>query len=158
MLEKGKAVKVASGKETGRGNTKVLSTSDKTFIEPEIPHNTQKAVAKQAGVSTGKIAMSEIVMRKDPAAWAAAQAVAAYDAPMSKAQAGTQGGRGNEKLASTDACFNPPSNQPDGSEKPRNAHNCRKTARITAECLASTDAKQNPASNVESGGMPEGKE
>lgn len=52
----GAAKRVESGKETGRGNKKVLSQNDKTFEYPK--HNTQAAIAKAANTSTGMIGMA----------------------------------------------------------------------------------------------------
>jgi hypothetical protein len=49
---------VESGKETGRGNTKVLSKNDND-LPPEPKHDTRKEIAKAAGVSTGKVAQAE---------------------------------------------------------------------------------------------------
>ena len=63
LAEMGKAKKVESGKETGRGNIKVLPTVDKTFSE-EKPHNTQKEIAKDLGWSTGKVAMADKVWKQ----------------------------------------------------------------------------------------------
>ena len=67
----GAAKKSDSGKETGRGNRKVLSQNDKTFKpeREEKPHNTRKEIADKAGVSTGQVGMAEQVRKKDPALW-----------------------------------------------------------------------------------------
>ena len=62
LLEIGKKKKVESGKQTGRGNKKVLSDNDKTF-------NTQKELAKDLGWSTGKVAEAEVVRKTDPTTW-----------------------------------------------------------------------------------------
>jgi N6-adenosine-specific RNA methylase IME4 len=71
LLEIGKAKKVESGKETGRGNKKDLSQNDKTFIPPV---NTQKEIAKAAGVSTGQVGMAEQLIKKAPELWEKAKA------------------------------------------------------------------------------------
>lgn len=69
----GAAKRVESGKETGRGNKKVLSQNDNTFIEPQ-KHNTQKEIAKKAGVSVGQVGMAEQVRKKSPEKWEKAKA------------------------------------------------------------------------------------
>lgn len=71
LKAKGRERKVEAGKETGRGNKKVLSPSDKTFPRQpeEKPHNTRKEIAKQAGVSTGQVGMAEQVRKKAPDLW-----------------------------------------------------------------------------------------
>jgi hypothetical protein len=63
----GATKKVEAGQETGRGNKKVLSQNDKTFIPPA--HNTQAQIAKSAGTSTGMVGMAEQVMKKAPELW-----------------------------------------------------------------------------------------
>jgi len=65
--------RIESGKETGRGHKKVLSTSDKTLE----PHNTQKVIASAAGVATGTVAKAEVVMKKRPDLWQKAKEVIA---------------------------------------------------------------------------------
>jgi N6-adenosine-specific RNA methylase IME4 len=62
----GRARKVESGEQTGRGNKKVLSHIDKTF-EPK--HDTRKEIAKAAGTSTGMVGMAEQVRKKSPELW-----------------------------------------------------------------------------------------
>jgi len=71
LLSIGKAKKVEQGKKTGRGNKKVSSPSDKTFIEPV---NTQKEIAKAAKTSVGQVAMAEQVREKRPDLWEQAKA------------------------------------------------------------------------------------
>ena len=68
----GAAKKVESGKETGRGNKKVLSQNDKTFSEPK--HNTQAEIAKAANTSTGMVGMAEVVRTQAPELWEKAKA------------------------------------------------------------------------------------
>lgn len=66
LAEIGRAKKVESGKEARDKQLGVLSTNDKT---PEPAHNTQKEIAKAAGVSTGKVAQAEVVKKKAPEIW-----------------------------------------------------------------------------------------
>jgi N6-adenosine-specific RNA methylase IME4 len=54
------------GKETQGQRTDILSQNDKKLFEP---HNTRKAIAKSAGVSTGQVAMAEQVRKEDPGLW-----------------------------------------------------------------------------------------
>jgi N6-adenosine-specific RNA methylase IME4 len=54
------------GKKTQGTRTDLLSIVDKR-LEPK--HDTRKEIAKSAGVSTGMIAMSEIVKEKSPELW-----------------------------------------------------------------------------------------
>jgi N6-adenosine-specific RNA methylase IME4 len=65
LLEIGKAKLCESGKTGGRGNTKGISNNDKPFT----PHSTQKQLAKDIGISTGKLAQAEVVMEKAPDIW-----------------------------------------------------------------------------------------
>ena len=71
LLHIGLAKKVESGKEARAVQLGVLSLNDKT---PEAPVNTQKEIAKAAGVSTGQVGMAEQVKKKDPALWEKAKA------------------------------------------------------------------------------------
>jgi len=59
LLQKGKENKIIAGKEFHKGNTKVLSTIDKTF-----QHNTRTELAKELGWSTGKVATADVVWEK----------------------------------------------------------------------------------------------
>jgi hypothetical protein len=59
LMEIGRLKKVDSGKETGRGNTKVVSQNDTTFTPPPEPLSTRQTIAKAAGVSTGQVGMAE---------------------------------------------------------------------------------------------------
>ena len=52
----------------GRPPSKLLSTTDNSY-QPEEKHNTQKELAKEVGVSTGKFASAEIVRKKEPELW-----------------------------------------------------------------------------------------
>lgn len=72
---KGKEIYIET---VGRPKKELLSLNDNDLIEKnvienkkiELPkHNTQKEIAKAAGVSTGMIAMSEIVKEKKPELW-----------------------------------------------------------------------------------------
>jgi N6-adenosine-specific RNA methylase IME4 len=69
----GAAKRVESGKETGRGNKKVLSQNDNTFVDPK-KHNTRTEIAKKAGVSVGQVGMAEQVRKKSPEKWEKAKA------------------------------------------------------------------------------------
>jgi hypothetical protein len=66
LLAIGRAKQVESGKETGRGNEKVLLSKNTTFSEPV---STRAEIAKAAGVSPGTVAKAEQVKKKDPALW-----------------------------------------------------------------------------------------
>ena len=68
----GAAKRVESGKETGRGNKKVLSQIDKTFEEPK--HDTRATIAKAANTSTGFVGMVEVVRKRAPDLWEKAKA------------------------------------------------------------------------------------
>ncbi|MCX6964811.1 MAG: MT-A70 family methyltransferase [Verrucomicrobia bacterium] len=63
LLEIGKAKRV----ETLKQNAAVLSENDKTASAPPI--NTQKEIAKAAGVSTGQVGMAEQIIKKAPELW-----------------------------------------------------------------------------------------
>ncbi|MCZ2397150.1 MAG: hypothetical protein LC100_11475, partial [Chitinophagales bacterium] len=58
LLERGRERKMEAGQIFHKGNPKVLSTIDKTL---DSAHNTQAAIAKDLGWSTGKTAMAEVV-------------------------------------------------------------------------------------------------
>lgn len=57
--------------QTLKQNASVLSPGDKTDT---LPHNTQKAIAQSAGVSTGQVGMAEVVRKKSPELWEQAMA------------------------------------------------------------------------------------
>ena len=69
LLDIGRVRKVESGKETGRGNTKVLSGNDTTFTQTHEPVSTRQTIAKAAGVSTGQVGMAEQIIKKAPELW-----------------------------------------------------------------------------------------
>jgi N6-adenosine-specific RNA methylase IME4/anti-sigma28 factor (negative regulator of flagellin synthesis) len=73
LLEIGRVRKVESGKEARQKQLGVLSQNDNTPNEPPpepAPKvNTQKEIAKAAGVSTGQIGMAEQVKKKSPELW-----------------------------------------------------------------------------------------
>jgi len=56
------------GKKTQGRRTDLLSENDKKLELPP-PVNTQKQIAKAAGVSSGQVGMAEQVKKKDPALW-----------------------------------------------------------------------------------------
>lgn len=62
LKRKGRENKIAIGKETGRGNKKVLSQNDKTFV----PHNTREELAKDLGWGNNKIAKAQQVAKNAP--------------------------------------------------------------------------------------------
>jgi len=68
LLEIGRLKKVESGKESRDKQLGVLSQNDNT-PEPPAKINTQKELAKAAGVSTGQIGMAEQVKKKAPELW-----------------------------------------------------------------------------------------
>ena len=64
LIEIGRAKSAAT---VGRPTKESLSQNDNNLPEPK--HNTQKEIAKAAGVSTGQVGMAEQVKKKDPALW-----------------------------------------------------------------------------------------
>ena len=71
----GQEVKVESGKEARKKQLEkvergVLSETDNTpKSETTEKHNTRNQIAKDAGVSTGKVGQAEVVRKKDPELW-----------------------------------------------------------------------------------------
>lgn len=72
-LELGNKEDLALKAKTTQGKrTDLLSQNDKKLIEPK--NNTQKEIAKSAGVSTGMVGMSEVIKTKNPELWEKAKA------------------------------------------------------------------------------------
>ena len=75
--DKADLAEIGRAKQSAAGGDKVSEQAATAFIKNDNTapkHNTQKEIAKSAGVSTGKVAQAEIVRREAPDLWEKAKA------------------------------------------------------------------------------------